>query len=89
MTLAQCPLCGGAVQHEVATEDVSWGKHTDYGEQILTVTTEFSRCLQCDETFLTYDQSMDRTYQMNEQIKERLGIDWLEENRKRRPKRKP
>lgn len=85
----KCPLCGEpAIVVYTPNDEVHWGKHSKYGEQILYVDDMHFRCIECDFDYCTAQQVRMRELQINEQLKEKLGIDWLEECRIRRENRK-
>jgi hypothetical protein len=66
-------------------DEVRWGKHSKYGEQILYVDDiAFLDSLNVILIIVQLQQVRMRELQINEQLKEKLGIDWLEECRIRR-----
>ena len=82
-----CAYCGKEC-HVVVVDDyvVSWGKYTEFGEQLFTLDgVECWQCGSCEEGgYFTWDQCMNYEFKLNELIKDRLGFDWLGANKIRR-----
>lgn len=85
----KCPLCGEqAIVVYTPNYEVHWGKYTEHGQQIVYVDDFRFKCIPCDFDYYTAQQIRKQELQINEQLKEKIGIDWLEECRIRREKRK-
>ena len=85
----KCPSCREkAILVYTPNHEVCWGKYTTHGEQILYVDDFHFKCIPCGFEYYTVQQIRKQELQINEQLKEKLGIDWLEECRIRRENRK-
>lgn len=75
-----CPLCTGECRERITpkhiatwgSEDSKYGKHTFVLRNIQSVV-----CLSCNEQFFNAKQIALYEEKLNEQIKQKLGTDWL------------
>ena len=90
-----CPGCGGEVNEEVVDNyEVRWGRpESEHGQLVFTIDgVRYFKCLgNCYDgefSFFTSEQFINYEHLVNEQLKARIGFDWLTACKERRLKRR-
>jgi YgiT-type zinc finger domain-containing protein len=85
--MTHCYICGGPTEIVIIPEqETTWGMpESEHGSHTFTLKdVPMYQCTVCGEGFFNWEQCQVYERQLNELIKEKLGIDWLAECAARR-----